>query len=70
MKKFLVLVAAAAFVMTLPSCKKCSTCKLTVAGITTTQPEVCGNKDEIKTYEDACSATARLGGGSCTCEKS
>lgn len=70
MKKVLVVLAAAAFVMTLPSCKKCSTCKLTVIGITTTQPEVCGKKDEIKAYEDACAAAATLGGGSCSCDKS
>ena len=70
MKKFLVVVAAAAFVMSLPSCKKCSTCKLTVAGITTTQPEVCGKKSEVTEYEDACKASAALVAGSCTCEKS
>ncbi len=70
MKKFLVVVAAAAFVMTLPSCKKCSTCKIVAGGITTTQPELCGKKDEIKAYEDTCAAGALLVGGSCTCEKS
>jgi hypothetical protein len=70
MKKFLVVVAAAAFVMSLPSCKKCSTCKYTIAGITTTQPELCGKKDEVKAYEDACAVIAALGGTTCTCEKS
>lgn len=70
MKKFVLVLAAAAFMVALPSCKKCSTCKLTVIGITTTQPEVCGKKDEIKAYEDACAAAATLGGGSCSCDKS
>jgi hypothetical protein len=74
MKKFLVVVAAAAFVMTLPSCKKCSTCKYTYdllgTQTTYTYPELCGKKSEIETYENACKSGATLVGGTCTCEKS
>jgi hypothetical protein len=74
MKKFLVVVAAAAFVMSLPSCKKCSTCKYTydVLGTQTTYtyPEVCGKKSEVENYENTCKSAATLVGGSCSCDKS
>jgi hypothetical protein len=73
MKKFVVVLAAAAFMVALPSCKKCSTCKYTytLAGASTTYtyPEVCGKKSEVEDYEAACSAAATLVGGSCTCDK-
>jgi hypothetical protein len=74
MKKVLVVLAAAAFVMTLPSCKKCSTCKYTYDVLGTTETvqlqEVCGKKSEVNDYEDACKASAAVFAGSCTCEKS
>ncbi len=74
MKKVLVVLAAAAFVMTLPSCKKCSTCKYTYDFLGTqttyTYPETCGKKKDVEAYEDACAAAATLAGGSCTCDKS
>jgi hypothetical protein len=76
MKKFLVVLAAAAFVMTLPSCKKCSTCFLTTDGVKQEIGEGCGKKSEVEEFENACKATADLAnalGGStttCTCEKS
>ena len=75
MKKVLVVLAAAAFVMTLPSCKKCSTCKYTyndgTSTATFTYPEFCGKKKEVDTYESACKTAAALyTSGSCTCDKS
>ncbi len=70
MKKFLVVVAAAAFVMTLPSCKKCSTCSWTLGGVKTELGEACGKKSEVEEFEDACKATATLFSGTCNCEKS
>lgn len=74
MKKFVVILAAAAFMVSLPSCKKCSTCKYTYdllgTQTTTNIPEVCGKKSEVNDYEDACKASAALVSGTCTCEKS
>lgn len=74
MKKFVLVLAAAAFMVSLPSCKKCSVCKYTYssAGTSTTftYPEACGKKKDIDAYESACSAAATLVGGSCTCDKS
>jgi len=75
MKKFLVVVAAAAFVMFLPSCKKCSTCSYSTPngdGTNTTidLDEVCGKKSEVKEYEDACQILAAVYGVNCTCSKS
>ena len=73
MKKFLVILGAAVFMLSLPACKKCSTCKYTFTNLgqtsTFTYPEQCGNKKDIEAYEDACKAGATLVGGSCTCNK-
>lgn len=74
MKKFVLVLAAAAFMLALPSCKKCSVCKYTyndgTSSSTFTYPEVCGKKKAINDYEDACAAAATVVGGSCTCDKS
>lgn len=74
MKKLVFAVAAAAFLFTLPSCKKCSTCKYTFndgSGTSTyTYPEQCGNKKDIDAYEKACETGAASVGGSCSCDKS
>lgn len=75
MKKFVLVLAAAAFMVALPSCKKCSTCKYTydAAGTSTTYtyPEACGKKKDIDAYESACkTAAAVYTNGSCTCDKS
>jgi len=70
MKKLVLILAAAAFMVSLPSCKKCSTCKYTIGGLTTTIPEVCGNKKDIDAYEASCKSVAAVGGVSCTCDKS
>lgn len=76
MKKALVILAAAAFVFALPSCKKCSTCKfsytdpLTNQTVSVDQPEVCGKKKEIDDYEAACKTAASVFGTTCNCSKS
>ncbi|MBL8011993.1 MAG: hypothetical protein JNJ64_15410 [Flavobacteriales bacterium] len=74
MKKFLIVLGAAAFLVSMPSCKKCSTCKYTYSSggtsSTYTYPEQCGNKKDIDAYEDACATAASAVGGSCTCDKS
>lgn len=73
MKKFLVVLGAAVFMLSLPSCKKCSTCKYTFTSAgqtdTFTYPEQCGKKKDIEAYEDACKTGATLVGGTCTCDK-
>ena len=75
MKKFVLVLAAAAFMVALPSCKKCSTCKYTyndgTSTATFTYPEFCGKKKEVDTYESACKTAAALyTSGSCSCDKS
>jgi hypothetical protein len=74
MKKFVLVLAAAAFMVSLPACKKCSTCKYTWTSGGTTQsyayPEACGKRKAINDYEDACATAATLVGATCTCDKS
>jgi NADH:ubiquinone oxidoreductase subunit F (NADH-binding) len=75
MKKFVVVLAAAAFMVALPSCKKCTTCKYTYTsgGSTTTftYPETCGKKKDLDAIESTCkTAASAYSGASCTCDKS
>ncbi len=75
MKKFVIVLAAAAFMVSLPACKKCTTCKYTYSvGSSTetfTYPEQCGKKSVIDAYESTCkTAAAAYSGGSCSCSKS
>lgn len=65
-------VLVAGFAFTLPSCKKCSTCKYTWtdgAGTsqTFTYPEQCGKKKDIDAYESACKTAAAVVSATCTC---
>ena len=69
MKKFLLVVAAAAFMVALPSCKKCVTCTVTLGGISSVSPEVCGKKSEIDAAEKNCNTSAQTVGGTCNCSK-
>ena len=40
-------------------CKKCTTCQVTAQGSTTSE-EKCGDKDDVKQFEDDCKASAAL----------
>lgn len=74
MKRLITLMCVVLFTLagfSLQSCKKCSTCTYTyqVAGETKTYtyPELCGSKNDIDDYEQACSEAAAAVGGSCSC---
>jgi len=69
MKKLVLVLAAAAFMVALPSCKKCTTCKYTYTGFNYEQ-ELCGKKSEVDAFESSCKTAATAAGVSCTCSKS
>jgi len=62
MKKLMIVAFVAAMALGATSCKKCTTCTYEISGQTVSSGEVCGSKDEIKTFEDNWKATAALGG--------
>ncbi|HQW86673.1 MAG TPA: hypothetical protein PLH93_05780 [Flavobacteriales bacterium] len=70
MKKLRLVVAAATLMVSLPSCRKCETCKVVNNGVTTYEGEACGNKDVRQSNETSCTDWAATFGGTCTCEKS
>jgi hypothetical protein len=67
--KILLLLTIAAFSLTLPGCKKCSTCEWTAQGATHQVGEACGSSS-VNTLETNCREMARGGGGTCNCKKS
>jgi len=69
MKKLVLILAAAAFMVSLPSCKKCVTCTVTLGGVATVSPEVCGKKSDIDATEANCKNSAQAVGGTCNCSK-
>ncbi|HQV75529.1 MAG: hypothetical protein KBA60_07995 [Flavobacteriales bacterium] len=72
MKKFIVTLATVALVFALPSCKKCTTCKITYTDgdPTYTYGEICGKKTVRDAQESSCQLSASASGGTCTCDKS
>jgi hypothetical protein len=70
MKKALILLAVATFSFALPSCKKCTTCTVSMAGISASSGETCGKKKDIDAAEKKCKDDAAAIGANCACSKS
>ena len=54
-------------IISFTACKKCTTCTVTIGGMSSTGSEVCGKTADINAAKDAAKASVAPYGGTFTC---